>query len=80
MKKVLLFSMIAIAGLTVSAVDMTKEVYIAKIKAVAERKGRAFDAEKVAADFDKLDKNKDGVWSDEEQGKVPAKPKAPAAE
>ncbi|HNX52205.1 MAG TPA: hypothetical protein PKI68_00515 [Pontiellaceae bacterium] len=73
MKKVLLFSMIAIVGLTVSAAETTKADYIAKAKAAAEKKGRAFDEAKTAKAFDKLDTNKDGVLSAEEQAAPKAK-------
>jgi len=82
MKKVLLFSMIAIAGLTVSAADITKADFLAKQKAKVEAKGGQFDEAKTAKNFDTMDTNKDGVLSDAEQsaGKAPAKKKTPAAE
>jgi len=67
MKKLLLFSMIAIAGITASAADMTKDQFVGKMKAAAEKSGKEFDEAKAIATFDKKDLNKDGVLSTEEQ-------------
>ena len=66
MKKLLLFSMIAIAGITVSAADLTKDQFVARQKALAEKGGKEFDAAKAEAAFAKKDLNKDGVLSAEE--------------
>ena len=66
MKKSLLFVMIAMIGITVSAADQTKEQFLAKSKAVAEKSGKEFDAAKAEAAFAKKDLNKDGVLSAEE--------------
>ncbi len=71
MKKILLFSMIAIAGLTASAADITKEEFIAK------KKGSGADEATAIAEFEKKDRNSDGVLSDKEQN--PTKAAAAAA-
>lgn len=67
MKKLLLFSMIAMIGITASAADITKADYLAKRKAIAEKTGKPFNEKGLLALFDKQDLNKDGVLSDEEQ-------------
>jgi hypothetical protein len=67
MKKLLLFSVVAMAGITTNAVDITKEEYIAKHKAAAEKDGKRFVESKIAALFDRADLNKDGVLTDEEK-------------
>lgn len=80
MKKLLLFSMIAMIGITASAADLTKADYIAQRKAAAEKAGKAFNEKGVIGNFNKQDLNKDGVLSDEEQAaaKVAAKAAAEA--
>ena len=72
MKKLLLFSVIAMIGITASAASMTKEEYVSKRKASAEKAGKAFDEKALAAKFDKQDANKDGVLTDEEQAAAKA--------
>ncbi|MFA6174642.1 MAG: hypothetical protein WC334_10065 [Kiritimatiellales bacterium] len=67
MKKLLLFSMIAIAGITASAADITKEQFIADGKAASEKRGTEFNEKMRIAAFEKQDLNKDGVLSTEEQ-------------
>jgi len=76
MKKLLLFSMIALVGITASAAEITKEQFIAKEKATAENSGKEFDEAKAEAAFSRKDRNSDGVLSDAEQ--APAKSAAPA--
>ena len=71
MKKSLLFSMIAMIGITASAADMTKEQFVAKAKATAEKSGKEFDEAKAIAAFEKKDRNSDGVLDADEQ--MPAK-------
>ena len=66
MKKSLLFSMIAMIGITASAADMTKEQFIAKEKTKAENAGKEFDEAKAIALFEKKDRNSDGVLSADE--------------
>ena len=61
------------------AAGVSKEAYVAERKAAAEKKGAAFDQAKAEAQFDKLDKNQDGVLTADEQpqkGKAKAKGKA----
>jgi len=50
-----------------SAGPVTKEQYIAKAKAQAEKKGETFDQAKTEAKFTKADTNSDGTLSAEEQ-------------
>lgn len=79
MKKLLLFSMIAIAGMTASAADITKEQFLASGKAAAEKRGTEFNEAGRTAAFEKQDLNKDGVLSADEQAAAkPAGAKAPA--
>ena len=66
MKKSLLFVMIAMIGITVSAADQTKEQFLARSKTLAEKGGKTFDAAKAEETFAKKDLNKDGVLSAEE--------------
>ena len=81
MKKIVLFSIIAVAGIAASAADMTKDQFIAAQKTRAEKGGKEFNAAATDKQFAAKDKNKDGKLSDEEQ-KPAAKPaaKKPAAE
>ena len=67
MKKSLLFSMIAMIGISAVAADMTKEQFIAKAKATAEKSGKEFDEAKAIAAFEKKDRNSDGVLDADEQ-------------
>ncbi len=67
MKKLLLFSMIAMIGITASAADMNKEQLLAKKKAQAEAAGKDFNEAGVLAYFNKVDTNKDGLISPAEQ-------------
>jgi 5,10-methylene-tetrahydrofolate dehydrogenase/methenyl tetrahydrofolate cyclohydrolase len=73
MKKIVLFSMIALAGITVSAADMTKEQFVATKKAAAEKAGTEFNEKAVEAAFAKRDLNKDGVLSADELKPAPKK-------
>lgn len=79
MKKIVLFSIFALVGLTASAADMTKEQYLDAAKARAEKAGRAFNAAASEKAFVAKDLNKDGKLSGEEL-KPAAKPAKPAAE
>lgn len=80
MKKIVLFSIIALIGLTASAADQTKDQFMAAMKARAEKGGKEFNAANTEKQFAAKDKNKDGKLSDEEQ-KPAARPAAkPAAE
>ena len=74
MKKSLLFSMIAMIGISAVAADITKEQFLKDAKAKAESSGKEFDEAKAIASFEKKDRNSDGVLSADEQT-----PKAPAA-
>jgi hypothetical protein len=67
MKKLLLFSMIAMMGITASAADMTQEAFLAKKKAQAEAAGTTFNEAGALAYFKKVDTNKDGLISPAEQ-------------
>lgn len=80
MKKIVLFSIIALIGLTASAADQTKDQFIAAQKARAEKAGKEFNAAATEKIFAARDLNKDGKLSAEEQ-KPAAKPaaKKPAA-
>jgi hypothetical protein len=73
MKKMFLFAVAAMIGITASAADLTKAEYIARRKAAAEKKGMEFDQKTLEAFFDKKDVNKDGILSSDEA--APAKPK-----
>jgi hypothetical protein len=76
MKKLLLFSVVALIGLSVSAADQTKEQFVAKAKATAEKAGKEFDAAKAEKQFAAKDTNKDGKLSAEEAAAKPAPKKA----
>ncbi len=76
MKKLLLFSMIAMIGITASAADITKPDYMAKKKADAEKAGKTFNEKGHSGNFERQDLNKDGVLSDEEQAAAKAAAKA----
>jgi hypothetical protein len=78
MKKSLLFTMIALAGISASAADMTKEAFIERKKAQAKEAGREFDEVKDMNYFNKVDTNKDGVMSDAEVAAYKALPKKEA--
>ena len=82
MKKLLLFFAIAMIGVVASAADQTKEQFIAARKATLEKAGKEF-TKAVEANagrmFDRLDLNKDGKLSDEEQRPQKPRPK-PAQE
>ncbi len=80
MKKIVLFSIIALIGITASAADQTKEQFMAAMKARAEKGGKEFNAAATEKLFAAKDKDKDGKLSAEEQ-KPAAKPaaKKPAA-
>ena len=80
MKKIVLFSIIALIGLTASAADQTKDQFIAARKAAAEKAGKEFNATAAEKQFAAKDLNKDGKLSAEEL-KPAAKPaaKKPAA-
>ncbi len=79
MKKIVLFSVIALIGLTASAADQTKEQFMAAKKAAAEKAGKEFNAAASEKAFAARDLNKDGKLSAEEL-KPAAKPVAkPAA-
>jgi hypothetical protein len=82
MKKIVLFSIIALIGLTASAADQTKEQFMAARKALAERGGKEFNAAATEKIFAARDLNKDGKLSAEElkPAAKPAKPAKPAAE
>jgi hypothetical protein len=67
MKKFLLFSMVTVIGIAANAADITKEQYIAKHKAAAEKDGTRFVESKIAALFDRADLDKDGVLTDKEK-------------
>jgi hypothetical protein len=77
MKKIVLFSLIAIAAITANATDMTKEQFVARQKATAEKAGKEFNEKASAAFFAIKDLNKDGVLSGDEQ--KPVKPATPNA-
>ncbi len=74
MKKLPFLSMIALIGITASAADVTKEKFVATKKAQAEKAGKPFDEKTAVARFNKLDLNKDGVLSANEQ--IPPSKKA----
>ena len=78
MKKLLLFSIITMIGITASAADITKEDYMAQRKAIAEKAGKVFNEKRNLADFEKQDLNKDGVLSDKEKADAKAAAKAAA--
>jgi hypothetical protein len=63
MNKIVLFSMIALAGVTVSAANVNKEEFLARKKAQAEKAGTEFNAKQAASAFTMRDLNKDGVLS-----------------
>jgi len=67
MKKMILFVMLAMVGITASAADQTKEQFIASGKALAEKRGTEFNEAARIAAFERQDLNKDGVLSDDEQ-------------
>ncbi|MDF7825622.1 hypothetical protein P4B35_16465 [Pontiellaceae bacterium B12227] len=46
---------------------VTKEMFVAQQKKMAEKKGTEFDQAKSEAKFDKLDKNKDGTLTADEK-------------
>jgi hypothetical protein len=73
MKKwIALALIVCVAGVAQAAKKpQTKEEYVAAKKELLEKQGKTFDQAKVEAKFDKQDKDKDGVWSIEEQ--TPAK-------
>jgi opacity protein-like surface antigen len=73
MKKILLCSLIAIAGITASAADITKEDFIKK------KKSSGLDEAAAIAEFERKDRNSDGVLSDKEMAppKPAEKPAAP---
>lgn len=50
-----------------AAEPVTKEMYVAKMKKNAEKRGTEFDQAKAEAKFDKLDKNKDGKLGADEK-------------
>jgi hypothetical protein len=79
MKKLLVFSVIALIGLTASAADQTKEQFIAAAKAKAEAAGKEFNAAGAEKQFAAKDTNKDGKLSAEELAAKSA-PKAKKAE
>ncbi len=54
---------------------LTKEEFVAQRKAGAEKKGIEFDQAKAEAQFDKLDKNQDGVLTPNEMPKKKGKAK-----
>jgi hypothetical protein len=72
MKKIVLFSIIALIGLTASAADQTKEQFIAASKARAEKAGKEFNAAATEKQFAAKDTNKDGKLSAEELAAKPA--------
>lgn len=55
--------------------SVTKEAYLASVKAAVEKKGKEFNEKKTAARFDRIDANKDGVASAEERKAFAAKSK-----
>jgi hypothetical protein len=55
--------------------DVTKKQYVAQQKKMAEKKGTEFDKAKAEAQFDKKDKNNDGVLTADEKGKKKGKGK-----
>jgi hypothetical protein len=66
MKKSILFTVVALAGITASAAPkevkpVTKEDFLARKKAQAEAAGTAYDEAKAMVGFVKMDVNKDGV-------------------
>lgn len=54
---------------------VTKEAYLASVKAAVEKKGNTFDEKKTAARFDRIDADKDGVITPEERKAFAAKNK-----
>ncbi len=78
MKKSFLFIMIAMAGVAASAAEITKETFLNRKKEQAEKAGTAYDEAKAMVYFNKVDTNKDGVMSDEEQKAYAALPKKEA--
>lgn len=54
---------------------LTKEEFVAQRKAGAEKKGIEFDQAKAEAQFDKMDKNQDGVLTADEMPKKKGKAK-----
>jgi lactam utilization protein B len=75
MKKLILFGFTAMIGSAVCAEDMTKEAFIARSKAIAEKQGREVNLKVAEAIFAKKDVNKDGLLSPEEL-KTPVTKKA----
>ncbi|MDF7799519.1 EF-hand domain-containing protein [Pontiellaceae bacterium B1224] len=59
---------------------VTKEIYVANQKKMAERKGVDFDQTAAEAKFTKMDKNKDGTLTADEMPKRKPKAKAKAEE
>ena len=67
MKKSILFTVVALAAVTASAADITKEAFLAKKKAQAETAGTAYVEKNALGYFNRVDTNQDGVMSDAEQ-------------
>lgn len=66
MKTYVAFITVAMIGFTAGAADTTKEEFIARSKAIAEKQGREFNLKVAEAVFAKKDANNDGVLSPEE--------------
>jgi hypothetical protein len=79
MKKLILFTVVALAAITASNADTTKEAYLATKKAAAEKAGKPQNEAKDMAYFNKVDTNKDGVMSNDEVAAYRAAQAAAAA-
>ena len=60
--------------------EVTKEQFVARQKAMAEKKGMEFDQAAAEAKFDKLDKNSDGKLTGDEKPKKKGKGKKKGGE
>ncbi len=79
MKRLFLLTAVLMLGIVAQAAPkgpLTLDEYLAKQKASAEKKGTAYDEAKSKEKFAKLDVNKDGTLSVEEQAPAPKKEKA----